>query len=328
MKAESMDYILMKRDSINSFIQSINGNKHDFCLECVETMKSFDIIPSDIGGILVFCFKKREYGAVRELLHLIDDISKDIIENNDYLNDHQGIYIVIEELEKEIKKLRNNNSESYYTNQGIGEIPCIGYIAPNFKNFISSNEFPDALKPLTLCYTIWNGIISPESRESKTIYTTLRYAQRIIPLEMTCHANVNDIRRMMEQILFSLHSDIFKLGIPETPILPQHQTSYAIFVQSRYHDTVQKTEIIDIVTSLLQSAHCIWNQDQPHPSMLYVDLKNPKISICVELLKNICGASVIVDYITLYKKGNVQLQESSEKIQCNFINNQVIKRHG
>lgn len=287
---------------------------------CVETMKGFNIAPSDTGGILVFCFKRREHGATRELLHLIDDISKDILENNDYLIDHENIFIIMEELEKEIKKLRYNNYESYYTDQGVGEIPCIGYIAPNFKNSINFDEFPDVLKPLSLCYTIWNEIISPENRKSKTIYTTLRYAQRIIPLEMTCYANANDIRRMMKQILFINHSDIFKLGIPETPILPQYQTSYAIFVQSRYHDTVQKTEIVDIITSLIQSAHCIWNQGQHHSSMLYVDLKNPKISICVELLKNICGASVIVDYVTLYKKGNVQLQESGEKASRDFIN--------
>ena len=311
---------------------------------------SFEISPSQ-GGILIFCFLKRERAAVQETLHMIDDI---VQERKRQLGEHAeheancSVEFVTDDLEQELASLRKKSSTfSNYEQVQVGGIDCICFITPKKQPgnpitgpgiggdeaILASSILgqSDPLSPLAICYAIWEKILSGslnrqrilddiEIAENPPLLATssqiqhhgLKSVQRLIPLERTCHANISEIKKMMEHVLFVQHATIFQRGSSSQPILPHHQTSYGIFVQSRHHTSISKGDIITCIADLIQSSHCVLSEangsDTVQPTMLYVDLKEPRISICVELIKGICGASVIIDYITRYKRGNVQLQ--------------------
>lgn len=256
-----------------------------------------DITPPQ-GGVLIFCFQRRENRAVAETLHLIDDLFQDKEEDP-----HGSQLLAMDALEQELRAQRKHGAcHSWYEEKCL-DVPCVSFLAPKTRQ----ENMMDRARPLQLCYSIWDLMLTGNA--NGTAAHALRSVQRIIPLEMTCYARIEEIRAMLDHILFVAHSQIFKKGLPDQPILPQHQTSYMVDVQMRYHTSITKAQITSTVTELLQSCHCIISAQ---PSMLYVDLKAPKITISVEIIRNICGASVLVDYVTKYKRGNVKLQYDAQ----------------
>lgn len=125
-----------------------------------------------------------------------------------------------------------------------------------------------------------------ETKKRKT-----RLLLRFWPVDAVCRANVNDIKNAAGQLF-------------DKVFLNAEPTTYSIAFNKRHNNSVDRMDVIQELAKLVDfknSAH-------------KVDLKTPKITVVVEVIKGLCCISVLPDYFKL-KKYNVHelTQEEKEK---------------
>ena len=104
---------------------------------------------------------------------------------------------------------------------------------------------------------------------------TLKSTQRLLPMQAICYANLVDFTKMAKQVLKERLVDKLSTG-PRT---------FSILIEKRMNDSLSKPVIIQVVGDLLSGT----------PN-LSVDLKRSDTVIMVQVLRNICGISVIDGY--------------------------------
>lgn len=97
-----------------------------------------------------------------------------------------------------------------------------------------------------------------------------RYIQRIIPIEASSYANV--------EAFIGICKELFARTVEGMAA-----TTFDIQYQSRFNSSITRQSVIDIVGSLMPVKH-------------RVDLKEAKISIVVQVFKNIVGISIVEGY--------------------------------
>lgn len=111
-----------------------------------------------------------------------------------------------------------------------------------------------------------------------------RFLLRLIPIETVSRANIDDIKLAAGK-LFDKH---FLNTTPQT---------FSIVVNKRYNNNIDRMEIIrelaDIIT-FKNAAH-------------KVDLRDPRLTVIVEVIKGLCCLSVVPDYLQLKKYNLIEL---------------------
>ncbi|KAI8927892.1 hypothetical protein BC831DRAFT_450900 [Entophlyctis helioformis] len=128
-----------------------------------------------------------------------------------------------------------------------------------------------------------------------------RYTSRVIPLTDTCFANPTDMIALAKRIV----APTFESATPFT---------YAIVSKARNNDRLKTADIIQIIGEALPPAH-------PHT----VDLVNPDIVIIVEVLRSICGMSVVRDYYRLRKFNLENLDGATTELGVKLAKSQAEK---
>lgn len=187
---------------------------------------------------------------------------------------------ISDEFENELSSLRNEskyvkNSKVEISNRNfesiqMGDVSCMLFIKFSNKGLLKS--------PRLIAEKIWkNAMVGVKP---------FRYCQRILPIDYTCSTNVNDIKNGMEKIFLS-YPDIFSSPLESNSMdssipLSYKMTSFSILYESRHNSNLDKTVIIELLSSMVMSKKC--SLFQP-PCPFFVDLEKPKVTILVQVIK-------------------------------------------
>ncbi|XP_031636240.1 THUMP domain-containing protein 1 homolog [Contarinia nasturtii] len=116
-----------------------------------------------------------------------------------------------------------------------------------------------------------------------------RYLLRLWPVDAICRANNQDILNAAGRLF-------------DKVLLKSEPTTYSVVVNKRHNTTFDRMKIIQEIAELI---------DFKCPAHK-VDLKNPKITIAIEIMKGLCCISLLPDYFKL-KKYNVYELAQPEK---------------
>ncbi|KAI8922288.1 hypothetical protein DFJ77DRAFT_18150 [Powellomyces hirtus] len=109
-----------------------------------------------------------------------------------------------------------------------------------------------------------------------------RYTQRLHPVQSTCRPYVEDIKVMAKKLLAPhFHAEGGTKGI-----------KWAIESRIKWNDNITREEVIEAIADVVGTDHV-------------VNLKQPELTIVVDILKNVCGMSVVRDYPE-FKKYNLE----------------------
>lgn len=111
-----------------------------------------------------------------------------------------------------------------------------------------------------------------------------RFILRVLPVELTCYASVEEITRAAK----SLIEQHFPSGEDHPPI------KFAVLYEARANSGIVRTNIIDTVAKLVPQGH-------------KVDLSNPDKTIVVQIVKTICMIGVVHKFKQLLKYNLRQL---------------------
>lgn len=125
-----------------------------------------------------------------------------------------------------------------------------------------------------------------ETKKRKT-----RMLLRFWPVDAVCRANVNEIKNAAGQLF-------------DKVFLNAEPTTYSIAFNKRHNNSLDRMEIIQELANMVDfknSAH-------------KVDLKTPKITVVVEVIKGLCCISLLPDYFKMRKYNVHELtQDDKEK---------------
>lgn len=137
--------------------------------------------------------------------------------------------------------------------------------------------------PNELGLRIMRDIAEKEKRKT-------RFVQRLLPVDVICRANIEDIKNAAGKLFDKIFLNV-------------EPTKYSIVVNKRHNTSLDRMKIIQSLAELIDfknSAH-------------KVDLKNPKITIVVEVIKGLCCLSILPDYIKLKKFNIHELTQPKEE---------------
>jgi tRNA acetyltransferase TAN1 len=96
-----------------------------------------------------------------------------------------------------------------------------------------------------------------------------RFVQRMIPMQATCFASVDEIRATAQALM--------------KKFFPPNTKTFAIAAKRRNNGNLKRDQIIDTVAGLVLDS----NPD------CKVNLENPEVTIVVEVCKTLCGISIV-----------------------------------
>ncbi|CAA3006138.1 THUMP domain-containing 1 homolog [Olea europaea subsp. europaea] len=113
-----------------------------------------------------------------------------------------------------------------------------------------------------------------------------RFLLRVLPIEITCYASDEEIRRAIKPVIEQFF-----------PVETQNPLKFAVLYDARANTGVDRTKIIDAVAKSVPSAH-------------KVDLSNPDVSIVVQIVKTMCLIGIVEKYKELAKYNIRELTSS------------------
>jgi len=139
----------------------------------------------------------------------------------------------------------------------------------------------DSIDPCALVYSILKDIKSTGQCKS-------RYIQRLLPIELTCKAYIDDIQKtlMSNQEFMSKHFQPSKSDDDNAD-----PPTYAIFYKCRNNNHLTRDDIFRVVNELVLATN----------PLAKVDLEKPKKAILIEVLQKVACISIVDDYAEFCK---------------------------
>lgn len=124
---------------------------------------------------------------------------------------------------------------------------------------------------------------------AKTKKRKTRMLLRFLPVEVVCKATLDDIKNSGGKLF-------------DKYFLNTEPTTFSIVVNKRYNNNVDRMQIIQELADIVSFKN----------SQHKVDLKNPKTSVIVEIIKGLCCLTVLPDYNELRKYNLFELCNQKE----------------
>lgn len=224
-------------------------------------------------GFLCTC-NGNEKGCIKEALNILDDFDAKINPKSTICRDESN-YKDDEDIEKALKEEINaeKNPIKKFRPADTGANNCI-FIASKVNNVLKLGE-----------------AVVEDIKETKIAKS--RFLIRLVPVEITCKAYNEDIKKAADAI-FDAH---FK----------GEQTSYCIHVNKRSNNNLLRTEVTDDLARLVR------DRNINH----VVDLKTPAKTVVVEIIRNLCCLAVINNFFGFRKYNLIELasKKTSEDSQ-------------
>ncbi|XP_078376011.1 THUMP domain-containing protein 1-like [Oculina patagonica] len=236
-----------------------------------------ELLTPGMKGILVTC-NEREKLCVREAYNVLNEYADKLYgpEHNRQGDDaasNSDSEDIEEALAKEVKELQEAKQEKRFQAVLSGANNVI---------FIKTN-LPDSKDPTDLVHTILTDML-------KTGCKKTRHCQRFLPIAGSCHANKEDLQKLAEQMFQSTF--FAEDAKPST---------FCVMYKSRNNSSMHRDDTIAALAAM------VMNAGKGHT----VNLNNPDLAICVEIIKNVCCMSVVKD---LFKLRKYNIHEVNEQI--------------
>lgn len=234
------------------------------------------VLETGLKGFFCTCNGK-EKECIRESYNILNYYADQLIgpeEGKTDENEKESNEEIEDEMNKEINNLKTKSSPGQRRFQAVdtGASSCV---------FIKTT----VEDPIQLARSIYEDV-------EKTKQQKGRYLLRLVPIEVTCKAYIEDIRKTADQ-LFDKH---FKCD-PST---------FCIFFNKRNNNSVLRDEVIEALACI------ITDKNIGHKA----DLKYPKQAVVIEIIKGICCMSVLTDYMK-FKKYNIYELSNPRQNQSN-----------
>ncbi|KAJ7523209.1 hypothetical protein O6H91_18G041500 [Diphasiastrum complanatum] len=129
----------------------------------------------------------------------------------------------------------------------------------------------DNVRPLELVKSIIRTVVT--SKQSRT-----RFCLRLLPVEVTCYASQSEVKRAAEPVI----SHYFSQENGDDGL------KFAVVYEARANTSLDRMEIINAVAQLVPKHHS-------------VDLKNPDITIIVQIVKTTCAIGIAHEFKEMAK---------------------------
>lgn len=225
------------------------------------------ILEPGMKGFLCSC-NFREKDCIRESYNILNEYADIVYGNegnkNETLEEVVNVEEDIEGLLKEIESLKSANEKAGRRFQ---------VIESGAKNFLFIRTTVD--DPVKLAEMIVKDI--NDKKKQKT-----RFLLRLVPVEITCKAYIDDIKKACEPLLEKYFKDA--------------QKSFSIVFNHRNNNNISKNEVITGIADMVAAKR----------SDHTVNLKAAEVSIVIEIIRNIALVGVVPNF-TKYKKYNLHM---------------------
>ncbi|RIA92091.1 hypothetical protein C1645_765917 [Glomus cerebriforme] len=218
----------------------------------------------NISGIFVSCNQTKESLCVRECYDLFNEYADKIYTSADENPEIEESDDDVESsIAKEIAQMKQPRKSRRFSSIQTGT-DCVVFIKTN-----------PPVNPVELVHSILIDLYNTEKKKT-------RFSMRMIPIMKTCHSNMNEIKKMAEEILK-----------PRFHLLKNNQQiKYAIVPNIRNNNVIDRMELINAIAKLVGDQH-------------KVNLVEPELVIIVDVFMGVCGMSILEDYKKL-KRYNIE----------------------
>ena len=201
-----------------------------------------------LKGFLITCFKSREAVTTKEAYSLFEKFESDPKDSEPNMEIKD---LPIEEaLKMEVAKIKDRRGKIFLA-INLRQVPCMVFISSQHP--LPPTKILEEIEALNLPHT--------------------KYIQRIIPVNVTCYANIKDIQSSIKDLL----DEYFNNN------MDGRKPAYSIIIEQRMNSSLVKSVVIQLIGELVGTRGI-------------VDLKHPKLVIMVQILKNVAGLSIIRNY--------------------------------
>ncbi|KAI8142162.1 hypothetical protein BJV82DRAFT_669826 [Fennellomyces sp. T-0311] len=224
------------------------------------------LVQPNMSGIMVTCTRSKESRAQKEVIDLFDEYAKKMYPDDEAKaqgSEEEEELDLEAQVAKELAELKQpvkDNNRSLFSNISTN-MDCVLFIRTRAP-----------VEPVPFVHRILTDL--KNNKQQRT-----RYTSRLLPVENTCHANLNAIEKMAESILGPKFHN-------------QPAKSFAVVCRIRNCTKLDRMEVIQKLASVVGQGH-------------RVALENPDLAIIVEICQNICMMSVVEDFNEL-KKYNLE----------------------
>ncbi|CAG8531407.1 11976_t:CDS:2, partial [Ambispora gerdemannii] len=148
------------------------------------------------------------------------------------------------------------------------------------------NETNPPVDPTNFVHYILSDLYDNKLKKS-------RFIQRLTPITKACYADMPEIIVLAKEVIGAhFHSQ------DEITKEEKKNIHYSIVPRIRNNKMIDRTQLIDTLAGIVGKQHT-------------VNLDNPELAVLVEVFKNVCGISVVRDYLK-FKKFNLELIPSTD----------------
>ncbi|EFA00591.1 THUMP domain-containing protein 1 homolog [Tribolium castaneum] len=223
----------------------------------------------NLRGFLCSC-NNREKDCIKESYNLLNEYADKLYQES---NEPEAEQDIDDSLAKEISELKQDKSEKRFQ-----------VIESGAKNFLFIRTSLE--NPVELAEAIIKDVDGSKTQRTK-------FLLRLIPVEITCKANVSDIVNAF-------------VPLAQKHFVESPQTFCVIF-NHRNNNVVSRDEVIKLIAAKVSEL-------RPDHK---VDLKEAKVAIIVEVIKGFAFLSVIPDYLKHKKYNLLSLCSQEQVADCN-----------
>lgn len=185
---------------------------------------------------------------------------------------------VDQDLEDELKSLREKNHKNSVFLSTTLEVPCIGFI--QIKSGIShpSLFIDDFYEYFT---------------QSKTIS---RNVNRLLPVDKICYANIKDIEGSLQQLV----ENYMKKIVNEAKTCNETMLTFSVVYRQRHNGNLKREEIVSSAASIIAKSY----------PELSVDLKAADIVVIIEVIASVCCLAITKNFFRYSKFNLMQIRQN------------------
>lgn len=238
-------------------------------IRILKGLQSKETVQVGMAGVLVTCFRNAEAKCTNELYYLLSRAQEQLEEEKeeqeqkvDEENDETAKEAVCfaDQISAEVGGLKKRSSKQFIALDTKG-LQCL--------------VFARALPSTPLLPTIDRLFSMIRTRA----LPSLKFCQRVLPVEVICMARMEDIRVEASRLV----REKFRVEEP---------TDYCVAFESRLNDSLDRMTVIDMLAAIVGPVH-------------KVNLSKPKKVILVTVFKSHCGLSILDGWVE-NRKYNVQ----------------------
>ncbi|KAJ3042605.1 hypothetical protein HK097_001967 [Rhizophlyctis rosea] len=242
--------------------------------------RKFDI-EAGMAGILAFCILGKERQCISELTKLLQEYAEivypELYPKQHADSDSEDPISIEDAFANEMKEMKKPKQQKLFYPMTMS-MDCVVFI----------RTLPP-IDPVHLVHRIFLDLAEKKRRKT-------RLTQRLIPISKTCHAGIDDITALTRE----LTKDVFPpdekqkgAKSAETTERGESLPTWMFEFKCRWNDNITRDRLLQHIPALI-------------PEKYKVHLGNPDIVLSYQIIKHICGISLLKDYIK-FRKYNLDL---------------------